>query len=500
MKKKKIIIVGGGISGLTAGIYALKAGFEADIYEKHRIVGGECTGWDREGYHIDNCIHWMMGTTSGTALNKIWKDVGAVGDGVEIIQSDKMYISELDGERITLWKDIERTKQELLALSPQDETEINRLMEYAKMAEHVEIPAEKPTEMWNAIDLIKMGIAMKNALKLFKVFEGTDTNDLMDRFKHPLIKCMISDFCTKESLGYSFPMAYGNFTGGDGGIPRGGSREMAFRIQKKFESLGGKVYINADVTKILLANGGNATGIRLADGKEINADYIICACDTDYTFGHLLDRSYIDPILSEMYANRKAYPVYGMFQVAFAVDCDADAIVGDVMLDCRDIQFADWVSNRMSVKNYAYEPGFAPEGKQIVQVLLGLREEAFDYWMELYKNKPEYLSKKEEIANMLQKIIEERFTDYQGKMRILDIWTPVTYHRYCNAYKGYNQSFTITKYSAKNRNPSATIKGIDNVVLAGQWLSPPGGLPGAAIQGKYAIQRILKKEKRSIKI
>lgn len=87
-----------------------------------------------------------------------------------------------------------------------------------------------------------------------------------------------------------------------------------------------------------------------------------------------------------------------------------------------------------------------------------------------------------------------------SNMKILDIWTPVTYHRYCNAYKGYNQSFMITKHSAKNSYLSANIKGIDNVVLAGQWLNPPGGLPGAAIQGKYSIQRILKKEKRSIKI
>ena len=54
---KKIIIIGAGLSGLTAGIYAQMAGFDAEIYEKHTIVGGECTGWDRKGYHIDNCIH-----------------------------------------------------------------------------------------------------------------------------------------------------------------------------------------------------------------------------------------------------------------------------------------------------------------------------------------------------------------------------------------------------------------------------------------------------------
>ena len=168
MKKKIIVIVGGGISGLTAGVYALKAGFEAEIYEKHRIVGGECTGWDREGYHIDNCIHWMIGTTSGTALNKIWKDVGALEDDLEIIQADKMYTSELNGEKIALWKDLERTEKELLALSPEDEIEIKKLVNYVRMAEHTKIPADKPSEMMSVMDYIKLGSSMKDTMKLFK--------------------------------------------------------------------------------------------------------------------------------------------------------------------------------------------------------------------------------------------------------------------------------------------------------------------------------------------
>ena len=30
--KRKIVIIGGGIGGLSAGIYAIKAGFDAEIY------------------------------------------------------------------------------------------------------------------------------------------------------------------------------------------------------------------------------------------------------------------------------------------------------------------------------------------------------------------------------------------------------------------------------------------------------------------------------------
>ena len=86
---KKIIIIGGGIAGLTAGIYGLKANYDVEIYEKNHIVGGECTGWDRQGYYIDNCLHWMMGTNRGTDLYNIWKTVGAIDDDVEILRSNK---------------------------------------------------------------------------------------------------------------------------------------------------------------------------------------------------------------------------------------------------------------------------------------------------------------------------------------------------------------------------------------------------------------------------
>ena len=42
--KEKVVIIGGGIAGLSAGVYALLAGFDAVIYEKNAIPGGECIG------------------------------------------------------------------------------------------------------------------------------------------------------------------------------------------------------------------------------------------------------------------------------------------------------------------------------------------------------------------------------------------------------------------------------------------------------------------------
>lgn len=91
----KVVIIGGGVAGLTAGVYARKAGWEVALYEKNALVGGECTGWDRQGFHIDNCAHWIMGMRPGTALYEVWRENGAVSDGVELLRSDHMYTSEL---------------------------------------------------------------------------------------------------------------------------------------------------------------------------------------------------------------------------------------------------------------------------------------------------------------------------------------------------------------------------------------------------------------------
>ena len=39
-EQKRIAVIGAGIGGLTAGIYAAKNGFEVDLYEQQGVAGG----------------------------------------------------------------------------------------------------------------------------------------------------------------------------------------------------------------------------------------------------------------------------------------------------------------------------------------------------------------------------------------------------------------------------------------------------------------------------
>ena len=63
--EKKVIIVGAGIAGLTAGCYSIQNGYSTTILESHFKPGGLCTAWKRKGYTFDISMHMLTGAVSG---------------------------------------------------------------------------------------------------------------------------------------------------------------------------------------------------------------------------------------------------------------------------------------------------------------------------------------------------------------------------------------------------------------------------------------------------
>lgn len=71
-----LIIIGAGIAGLSAGIYARKNGYDVSIFEMHDRPGGMCTSWKRGGYVFDYSIHNLAGTGERSGLRRVWEELG----------------------------------------------------------------------------------------------------------------------------------------------------------------------------------------------------------------------------------------------------------------------------------------------------------------------------------------------------------------------------------------------------------------------------------------
>lgn len=491
---KKVVIIGAGIAGMTAGVLLQKAGFETEIYEKNALPGGQCTGWKREGYFIDNCIHWLTGTRPGSDLHELWKEIGALGDGIQLYEKEMFFSSKLNGQTLTFWRDKERTRKEMLELSPEDEKEINKLIKYVSLAETMTVPATKPFDAMSPFEFMKLGMSMKSMGKVMKEYGNMGIHELAMRFKHPLIRRAILDYMPSGYQAYAFLVSYATVTGGNGDIPKGGSLAMSLRIAEKYKEYGGILHTNASV-KTILQDGKKAEGILLENGNRVEADYVICACDTDYTFRKLLPAKYMPDGLEKMYADRKKYPVSSGFQIAYAVDGVFAELTGTRVFSCEEMNVGCQMVQCMSVQAYDYEPDFAPEGKMVLQTNFSQTEADYKYWESLYTDKVSYEKRKAEIAKQALQRVEKEYPFLEGKIHVIDVWSPMTYTRYCNSYMGAYMSFVTTK-KAKSITVPGIVKGMDNVLLASQWLMGPGGLPTAAAMGKFAAWRIINSKKK----
>jgi phytoene dehydrogenase-like protein len=119
MSRNKALIIGGGVAGLCAGVYLCRNGFETEILEMHTQAGGLATSWTRRGYTFENCVHWLVGSRPGSAMNALWREVFDI-DRLRFYDGEVYQVIERDGRRLSVYKNVDRMEQEFLDKAPED--------------------------------------------------------------------------------------------------------------------------------------------------------------------------------------------------------------------------------------------------------------------------------------------------------------------------------------------------------------------------------------------
>lgn len=487
----KVVIIGAGIAGLTAGIYAQQKGFETEIYEKNAMPGGECTGWERDGYTVDNCIHWLTGCREKDEIYALWRNIGAIDDNTEFIREPFFYKLEKGGKALHFWSDLEKARAEFLTVAPEDEKEINRFFDSVKKAECVRIPCEKSMAEMSTLEFIKFGISMAEMGMVIKEYGKDSLSMLADRFKNPLVRQMILSYLPSCCKAIPLISSYAFYTSGTGAIPKGGSVQMVRRIVERYESLGGKIHYNMPVKKINIER-KRAVSITLSDGTSIPCDFVISAIDTAAVFGQMLDRKYMDKALRKMYDEKK-YHIMSQFNVSFGITDKSECtpIEGTTVFSCKKLTVAGKEHDELGVKLYDYDEELFPADKRVIQCSIAQDSEEYGYWQALYSDREKYNAEKQRIAEEVMARIVEFCPSLDGKLKLLSTYSPVTFTKWCGAYKGSYMSF-FEKSGSKSLTAKSSIKSLPNVFIAGQWITTNGGLPIAATSGKFAVDALVR--------
>lgn len=484
----KILIVGGGVAGLSAGIYAQLSGHQAVIYERHNVAGGNLTGWQRGECHIDNCIHWLTGTNPNTNAYKIWQELGVLGD-VEIMQSESLYTCEHKGIRISLSKDLNKIKDDMLKISPKDKGEILKFIRAIEILQYMcDIGGKNHDEKCGGL------FYLRHLPTLIK-YHRMSTGELANRFQSPILQQFISCFLGKDFASLGLLFVFAHFTGENGGIPRGSSYAMAQRMANKFTSLGGELVTGVEVVKIDRI-GEIAISALLSSGENVTFDFAILTGDPKVTFNKILDIDMPKQLVRAY--NDKRLIRFSSYQCAFVCDSDKIDFKSDIIFQVP-LQYRNKLhTTHMILREFTHEESFAPKGKTVLQSLTFCSEEDCLNFINLRKNSMAYKTLKEEISKMVSEIIVGKFPQLKASLKCIDVWTPATYKRFINSDIGSYMSFAMPPKYVPSRARNK-IKGLKNVFLATQWQQVPGGLPIAALCGKEAIKSVCALEAHKVK-
>lgn len=474
--ERRVAIIGAGIAGLCAGVYARKRGFKTEIFETHSIPGGLATAWKRQGYTFENCIHWLLGSKKNGDLNDLWREVFDI-DQLEFYESGIQSVIEGCGKRITFYRDIDALERELLSKAPEDREAILDFIRDLRKLSHFRLPMGD--------NLIDKAISYVNDIPYLPILSRaskTTVGEYARRFKNPLLLAFFQQMADLSQIALLFSLSWMN--SGNAGYPVGGSLRMIQLIADNYRKLGGEIRFDSRVERIVVKN-GRAAGLKLQNGEAIDADIVISAADGHSTAFELLGDQYLDDRTRKRFKTLKPFPSYVMVSFGVAREFAGEPELLAILLDRLLHIDSETELGVASYRIFNYDPTLAPQGKTAIVSFIPTYD--YDYWARLRATSPErYAEEKRRIASGIIDVFEARYPGSREKIEVVDVATPATVHRYTNNWKGSMEGWLLTPETGARELP-CTLPAVRDFYMVGQWIAPGGGLPSGLMTARRVV-------------
>jgi phytoene dehydrogenase-like protein len=490
----KILIIGGGMAGLACGSYLQMNGYRTEILEASAVPGGLCSAWNRGPYIFDGCLRWLVGTQPSSAFYRIWQELGAIA-GRKIVNHDEVVrIEGADGRVLSVPADLDKLGHEFKRVAPEDAALIDQLLRAAKCCAPLEPPLEKPLELMTIFEKMKLGFAYLPMLPVIGHWKNLLITAYLKKYRNPFLREALLALAGDERVSALVLVMLLAFRSRlNTGFVVGGSQAFIRAIADRYARLGGMVRPHAQVVSVTVEQ-GRATGVRCADGTIAQGSTVVSCADGHATIFKMLDGRFVNKRILYVYRTCDLFPA--LIQISLGI--------GKTFMDaphCLNLPLPQPLvvdnqtqHHRMEVTVFASDSALCPEGKTIMIVRLSSR---CDYWMNLRHHRPDgYKMEKETILQKIICILDHRFPGLAQRVEFSDVATPATFVRHTGNWQGSYEGWLPTPRILGRRIPR-TLPGLEDFYMAGQWVEPGGGLPSAALSGRYVAQMICARDGRA---
>ena len=529
--KKKVIVVGGGIAGLTTATALVKKGVDVLLLEKNDKCGGLVNSFERDGFLFDGGIRALE---NAGMIKPMLKELGI---DHPLFRSKISLGVEDDVIHVETEESINDYEDQLIRLYPESRDDVGKVISVIeKMREHMNVLFGSDSPFFKDIKRNTGYYFTTLFVWIYKLI-GTviaiirmkvPVEDYLDKIiKNRSLYDIISQHFFRNTPAF-FAMSYFALYI-DYFYPKGGVGQVPLKIEEKFKELGGEVSTGTDITEVDIAS----KSVHDNNGNVYAYDKLIWAADlkqlyrmikTEDLTGKIRVKSETEK--EKILSRRGAESVFTVFM---GVDLDPsyfqDISYGhffytpsrkglgniqrselkEMLSNWKNVsreEVLEWVDRFCELNTYEIsipvlnDPDTAPEGKTgiIASLLLDyalVKHVKDDGW---YEDFVEYMEKK--IIDVLNQSVYPALSE---NLIFSFPASPMTIEKRVRSSEGaivgwsFEESIPI-KGSMINMKDSVKTS-MPDVFKVGQWAASPAGLPTCILTAKLAADMVAKEYK-----
>jgi phytoene dehydrogenase-like protein len=527
-----IIIVGGGIAGLTSAAYLSREGKKVLLIEKNKECGGLVNSFTRDGFHFDAGVRALI--DAGIILPML-KDLGVQ---LEVVKSPVSLGIENEILHIENLGSLSKYRELLIKFFPESEEEIDEVLKnIRKIMKHMDVlygienPVFKdlkrdrdfifkillpwlPKFIFTIRKINRMNMPVEEYLKIF--------------VKNPSLRDMISQHFFKNTPAF-FALSYFSLYL-DYFYPKGGVGKLSEALKNKIIECGGEIKTDTKIIEVMVEK------CLVKDQKNITFKYdqLIWAADLK-TFYKIADteclslkiRTKFEDVKNKMLKNRGGDSVFSLFlEVDEPLESFRKIAHGHFFYTPSKLglgethkeelnylltnfekvekeQILTWLDKFTRLNTYEIsipglkDPELVPPGK--TGIIISFLAE-YDLFNKIQKSGwlDEFIS---ELENRVLSVISDSvFPMLKDRIIVRFSFTPLSIENRVGSSEG-----AITGWSFQKSMPvinkiqiadRSVLTPVPSIFQAGQWAYSPAGVPMSILTGKLAADRVLKQMKK----
>lgn len=456
---QKILIVGSGLAGLSAGVLLARHGREVTLVEQHAYLGGCLQGFQRRGARFDTGFHYVGASQPGEVFARYLQLLG-VYDRLDFIPAHADHSIRLvlsNGRRVDIPGGLAAFCDRMKQLYPEDAAGLDRFRG------HIEAVLEATP--W-------LGLRQREAdLEGFDRYMTTSVEDVTKGdITNPELMEIIYSFGFDSTLppdlcpfGFFTFIFYTLLTSCN--RVRGGGRAMIDALAEEFESHGGRILKKTEPTQVHI-EGKYVRSVELSNGETLPVDLMISTCHPRETV-RMVGSEYFSPGFLETLDSLQES--LGAFKVYMEVEEPVPSIADDhCMIIDEEFEHGVYVISPTTMDG-------ASEGPHTVEILIWQKFEVVQEWEsgKLHRRGEDYEAAKSQLAERLIDRVEREFPGLRSRIKHVYTSSALTAGHYVRAWRGGTMGISQDIHQ-QGRNHVRPRNRVRNLFLAGQSVGTPG--------------------------